>query len=198
MIKQHTDPAKTVAKEILGRIVWDKVSKIIFDTVFFYNKKQEHPLRYEDVQDISQDACEKTFAGLPGYNPNRAELVTWACKIAIHCYWDTKAAEIKRNRFSTSYKSNRIRKDDEILDSLIDSPLYCESNEAFAREVEGLLSLVLKPLCETYRTTIMCLIDEIEKEEMIKRVHCSPKNLKSTISRARKAARKSLTDLGII
>lgn len=177
---------------------WDIVRSLVYKVIVSYNRRKGSLISDEDVEDAVQNACLKIFENIGDYDKSKSKLITWMSKIATNCYYDALRKTNSWNNLFCPYTHEKRVEDDEVLDSLNDSPGYCTNNETSSKELEGLFALILKPLCENYRTAIRCLYDGAQNEELAEQLHCSENNIRPTISRARKAARTSCMSLGII
>lgn len=198
MIKLNTH--KACATAVKGSVVidWQKVLSEVSTKVLMYNIKKEFLLSVDEAKDVVQDSCVKIFLHKEEFDPSKAKLSTWISKIAANCYFDALRESRKRNALFTTFSSKSKSCKDVVFDIALDSPDYCSDGDAMAAELEGLLTLALEPLCETYRKAIRCIVDEVPTNEMLEQLHCSKKNLRPTISRARKAVRNSFVALGIL
>lgn len=179
-------------------INWSTVYDRISETVLKFNQKNGSPISVMDAEDVIQNSCEKIFRNIGKYDSSKAKLSTWIGKIVVNCYYDALRERFSKIKSFKPFLGKKEQEDDDVVDSLYDSPDYCTESEAFAADFDGLLSLVLNPLCETYRKAILGIVDKKTSEEMRMQINCSEKNLYPTLSRARNAARKSCMALGII
>ena len=182
MIKQtiHTQGASVTKGD--ATIDWQAVRSEVSSKVGFINKAKCHPVSSDEAEDVVQEACVKIFLHLDEFDPSKAKFSTWIGKITANCYYD--ALRKKANEFVSCSEMSDLQ--------------VGVADDISHKEVEEMFSLALEPLCETYRDTIRCLADGESGEYLLDRLHCSEKSLRSTICRARKAARNSFKNLDIL
>lgn len=196
MVKLYTPTPRAVAMKVSEPIDWQNILSMVSLSVLCLNVSKNNLLESEDLDDVTQNALTKIVASIATFDSSKAALKTWICTIARNCYYDF-LRERKAWRLHFEYSSNKDQNGGN-SGSMLDTPDYFEDNKAFEADFEGLLSMVVKKLPDTYREAILCLVDEVPAKEMVKRIKCSKKNLRPTICRARRAVREPLTKMGII
>lgn len=198
MIKLNTPIACATAEKGSVAIDWQKVLSVVSTKVVMFNFQKNFLLSDNDAEDVIQDSCMKIFLHKDEFDSSKSKLSTWISKIAVNCYFDALREVQKRKTLFEPISSNIGKGNSDVMEFLQDSPDYCTDSEVMAAELEGLLTLALEPLCDTYRKVIRCIVEGVPQKEMLEHLHCSKKNLRPTISRARKAARNSFVALGIL
>lgn len=198
MIKLNTPIACATAVKESVAIDWQKVLSVVSTKVVMFNIQKNFLLSDNNAKDVIQDSCMKIFLHKDEFDSSKSKLSTWVSKIAVNCYFDALREVQKRNTLFEPLSSNIGKSKSDVMEFLQDSPDYCTDSEVMAAELEGLLTLALEPLCDTYRKVIRCIVDGVPQNEMLEYLHCSKNNLRPTISRARKAARNSFVALGIL
>lgn len=196
MVKFNTTTPRAVAMKVSEPIDWQNILSAVSHSVHCLNVSRNNLLDSLDLDDVTQNALAKIVANIATFDSSKAALKTWICTIARNCYYDF-LRERKAWQLHFEHSSNKGQNDGN-SDSMLDAPDYYEDNKAFETDFEGLLSMVVNKLPDTYREAIICLVDEVPAKDMVKRIKCSRKNLRPTICRARRAVREPLTKMGII
>lgn len=197
MIKQNAHLTNDITEQRRKEATWDKICSTVYNEILILNRVYNFPISDEEIKDISQDACVKVFLNIGQYDKTKAKFKTWIVTIAENCFKDAVKRKSTRDKTLTYFHFKKQKENDQVIESL---PDYLEArtpDDPQIEDFEHLLSLVLEPLCENYRTAVNCIVDGVTQEEIAEQLHCSKNNIRPTISRARKAARKSCISLGL-
>lgn len=198
MVQLYTHTASAVKGKTYTEAPWGAIYSRISCVVSIINGKKNNFFSSMELDDIVQDACIKVFTGLSSFDKSKGTKKAWFNSIISNAFYDAMRERKKYNSLFSEVTSKTIIKDDEEYDSFIDSLDRCVSQEEFDADFEGLLDLVLSPLCESYQKTIRCIVDEVPAEEMPEIIGCSKKNLRPTICRAKAKVHESLKTYGIL
>ena len=134
----------------------------------------------EDAQDAAQDVFVKAYRSFKNFTP-QASLYTWLYRIAVNTCIDYKR------------KSRGHLMDDEASITEIASPAPSPEKVYASKEIAGLIREALELLTPEFRAIIVLKeIEDLSYEEVAEVLRISLGTVKSRISRAREALRKSL------
>lgn len=198
MVQLYTQTASAVKGMTFTETQWGSIYSSVSRLVSIINIKKNNFFNEMELDDIVQEACIHIFTGLSSFDRSKSSEKTWFNRITSNAYYGAMREKKRYNTLFSKATSTIVTKDEEEYDSFIDSLDRCVSQEDFDADFEGLLDLVLSPLCESYQKTIRCIVDEVPAEEIPEIIGCSKKNLRPTICRAKAKVHESLKTYGIL
>lgn len=139
-----------------------------------------------EAEDVMQDAYVRAYQHLASFE-GRAKFATWLTRIAVH---EALARSRKRGRFLPLDADEESQGD---AMKPLASPDRSPEQQAYDRELSGLLENAILALSEDYRVVfILRDVEAMTTEETAECLHLTQENVKVRLHRAHAALRKQL------
>lgn len=169
--------------------IFDAVRK----SVEIYGQTGGRLLEAEDLEDLFQGSILKALKYCGSFDPSKAQIKTWASRIAENGQRDAFKRVIKRRAAFEPLESHN-RDDEEYIDSKIELAVggYGADSEVESGEAIERIQRAIDSLNENQRFILSLHLDGLKPRHMAERIGCTPDAAATLLCRARKALKRAL------